>query len=765
MQQQRKQILRIIFGLSLLIMGQAFGNILRAQDVQLKILNAVSMEPIEGVNVYCKDKFGTEGGVRSGENGKAVLSNFHFTMMLTISMIGYEKDTVVLTQETVQWKNYGYYYTVLLKPTNIQLKKTVITGQVSPVLGSNSIYKVNSITEADIAKRAAVNLTDVLQFEMNQFVSNDNILGASSNIGGIGAQNVKILLNGVPLNGSEAGFIDLNQININNVKRIETVQGPMSVMYGSNALGGVINIITKEAKKETEIGLRAYADNLMRMNLAADLGFKKNNHNLKLSMGRNFFRGWTPTDSIDRWVLWKPKVQYNADLSYRYSLPKGKISLYSFVLSERIENRGIPVLTPFKGFAFDEYYTTHRIRNTVNVDYQLSPKEYFKAQNTFSIYNRKKNKFYKDLVNMESRLTEDVNDHDTSIFYQYHFRGAVNSSRIKNTDLILGYEVNHENTRSTKISSPNFSTVPQITPDNNLSGARTMTELGVFASANYQIKNLSIMPSLRFNAHSVFKRNVSYGLHLKYSPTKTLHYRASIAQGYRSPNIKELYLEFIDNNHRILGNESLLQEEGWHAEITGEKTWSLGKDREFLLEGNANYNLLKNKISLQTINVVRNELQYFNIEDFANFMSFVKMKYHAKNIQGSFGISRTMLLKSTGLPASSFGEILTSATYTIPKINAQLNAFYRYTANQPIYFVDGSFAMSKALHISNVSLSKSFADWGLRLQLGVKNVFNIQNNILNEGSASSLTASPHGSESSTTLLLPRSVFLEVLYKF
>lgn len=763
----RKNIaLRILLCAAFIVINALYGGaVLYAQDVQLKIIDAESLTPIEGVNVYCKDKFGTQGGARSGQNGKATLSNYRFPLVLSISMIGYEKDTLVLTQENAQWKNYGYYYTVLLKSKNIHLKKTVITGQLNPVLGSNSIYKVNSITEAEIAKRAAVNLTDVLQFEMNQFVSNDNILGASSNIGGIGAQNVKILLNGVPLNGSEAGFIDLNQININNVKRIETVQGPMSVMYGSNALGGVINIITKEAKKKMEVGLRAYMDNLVRMNLAADVGFKKKNHNLKFSIGRNFFRGWSPEDSIQRWTLWKPKIQHNADLSYRYLLPKGKISLYSFFLNEEIENKGIPVITPFKGFAFDEYYRTNRIRNTINFDYQISPKEFFKTQNTFSIYNRKKNKYYKDLVSMETRLTDDVNDHDTSIFHQYHFRGAMNTSRVKNTDIILGYEVNHEATRSTKISSPNFvNLTPSSTLDNNLSGARNMTEIGIFSSANYQIGNVSIMPSIRFNAHSVFKRNISYGLHLKYSPTKTLHYRASVAQGYRSPNIKELYLEFIDNNHRILGNESLLQEKGLHAEISGEKKWSLGKEREFLLEGNATYNLLKNKISLQTINVIRNELQYFNIEDFANFMSFVKFKYHAKSIQGSLGISRTMILQSTGLPASSFGELLASSTYTIPKINARINAFYRYTANQPIYFVDGSFAMSKSLHIANVSLSKSFAEHKLRLQVGVKNLFNIQNNILNEGSASSLTASPHGSESSTTLLLPRSVFFEVLYK-
>ena len=177
-----------------------------AQDVKLKVLDAVSLTPIEGVNIYCKDKFEKKGGVRSAQNGVAILSNYRFPIKVTFSMIGYEKDTIILTQESAQWKNYGYYYTLMMKPRSTHLKKTVITGRLRPVLSGNSIYKVNTITETEIAKRAAVNLTDVLQFEMNQFVSNDNILGASSNIGGIGAQNVKILLNGVPLNGSEAGF-------------------------------------------------------------------------------------------------------------------------------------------------------------------------------------------------------------------------------------------------------------------------------------------------------------------------------------------------------------------------------------------------------------------------------------------------------------------------------------------------------------------------------------------------------------------------------
>ena len=91
---------------------------------------------------------------------------------------------------------------------------------------------------------------------------------------------------------------------------------------------------------------------------------------------------------------------------------------------------------------------------------------------------------------------------------------------------------------------------------------RNMSEIGLFSSASYDLGEWSIMPSLRFNMHSVFNKNISYGLHLKYSPNKSVHYRASIAQGYRTPNIKEMYLEFVDINHSILGNENLGQRRG-----------------------------------------------------------------------------------------------------------------------------------------------------------------------------------------------------------
>ena len=65
---------------------------------------------------------------------------------------------------------------------------------------------------------------------------------------GISSDYIQILIDGVPIIGRRSGNFDLSRITLGNVKQIEIVKGPSSSLYGSEALGGVINIITEESK-------------------------------------------------------------------------------------------------------------------------------------------------------------------------------------------------------------------------------------------------------------------------------------------------------------------------------------------------------------------------------------------------------------------------------------------------------------------------------------------------------------------------------------
>src|SRR5690242_6859536 len=93
---------------------------------------------------------------------------------------------------------------------------------------------------------AAQNLKEALSYELNIHLMEDNILGSGLQIQGIGGENVKILIDGMPITGRQNGNIDLSQILMDNVERIEIVEGPLSVSYGTDALAGTINIITKK---------------------------------------------------------------------------------------------------------------------------------------------------------------------------------------------------------------------------------------------------------------------------------------------------------------------------------------------------------------------------------------------------------------------------------------------------------------------------------------------------------------------------------------
>ena len=129
------------------------------------------------------------------------------------------------------------------------LDEVVVTGQYRPQSLKQSVYKVSVINQERIRMRGATDIATVLNNEIGIRFSTDRILRETDvNIMGMSGQNVKVLFDGIPLVDRESTKQSLSQIDINTVERIEIVEGPMSVVYGTDALAGVINIITKKVR-------------------------------------------------------------------------------------------------------------------------------------------------------------------------------------------------------------------------------------------------------------------------------------------------------------------------------------------------------------------------------------------------------------------------------------------------------------------------------------------------------------------------------------
>ena len=140
--------------------------------------------------------------------------------------------------------------------------------------------------------QAANNLKDLLEKQLNMSVTVDNILGSSVSIQGISGQNVKILIDGVPVIGRLNGNIDLTQINLNNIERVEIIEGPLSVDYGTDALAGTINLITdKQLNDGFSSTYNLYYETVGQYNFDFTLNFKRKVMLLILILEGNILMG------------------------------------------------------------------------------------------------------------------------------------------------------------------------------------------------------------------------------------------------------------------------------------------------------------------------------------------------------------------------------------------------------------------------------------------------------------------------------------------
>jgi len=118
-----------------------------------------------------------------------------------------------------------------LQPDSLHqmLDETVVTGVSAPVKMQNALSQYRVITKEAMKAQGAVTVADALTTQLNLNIGNDRALGSNITMQGLGGDKVKILIDGLPVNGRENGNVDLGQLSVNNVARIEIVQ-PISAI-------------------------------------------------------------------------------------------------------------------------------------------------------------------------------------------------------------------------------------------------------------------------------------------------------------------------------------------------------------------------------------------------------------------------------------------------------------------------------------------------------------------------------------------------------
>lgn len=734
-----KDVFVRIIGLMMLLLS---ANLIFGQQAFIRIIDAKTKEPVQFASV-CFQGLKTVALQQavSDRDGK-VTNNCKERSKLAVTYVGYETLT-----DTVE---PGATVTLMLVPAVLNMSEFVVTAQFKPEKADKSIYKINVINSRQIERKAATNLSDLLKTESNVRISQSGVMGANLSFMGLSGENVKILLDGVPVIGRLDGNIDINQLNLYNVDHVEIIEGPMSVIYGSNAIGGVVNIITKENKSSPLTAFaNAYYESVGQYNFSLGSSLHNRNNTLSVDLSRNFFDGFSGSEQ-SRQMTWDPKQQYNANAYYLYSTNKIRVKLSMQYFDELIQSKG-ELIGPYYEKAIDKYFHTVRQTSKAEASYTFSPRKQLSFVGAFSTYNRKQEIYLNDLTVLEKVIAGG----DTTNLISYYLRSMYESFYFENKlKTQLGIEGSYDVTEGARI----------------LGLAQEIGDFAGFLNASFSPDpKFTIQPGARLIYNTKYAAPVVYSINAKYAFSSHSSLRATFARGFRSPSIKELYLDFVDINHDLHGNPDLKAESSYNTNLNF--TYNRETTRSYInTELSLFYNNVDNMIEMLQVG---NSIKTYT---YGNVLKFISQGVEANasvnfyprfTIKGGVSyIGRKFPLKGVEGAGDKFyysTDYNLALTYNIEKYNASFTTNLKITSKYPQLSPDATFNNDyiEGYPSLDVILVKNFFQSRLAVSVGGKNLFDVTNVEAGMGGSGAHSAS----NGASVIAWGRTVFVRLTYNY
>ena len=650
-----------------------------------------------------------------------------------------------------------------------ELGEVVVTGQYKPQSAKNSVYQVRTISKERKQKQGATKLQDALSNELNIRFSQDLATGGSDiTMMGLKGQNVKILIDGVPMVGRQgtSNEIDINQVDINSIERVEIVEGPMSVVYGADALAGVINIITKKAAP-AKISVTA---RLHEESVGSEYGIEQGIHNpyagLTLrhksweaggGIGYNYFGGWKDT-AVDRELVWHKKRQVLGNAFVGYS--KGKFSIrYRFDgLDEVITNPG-NFLYPQQGsgdtLANDQEYITQRIMHQLQGSVFFNSDFNIQLQSSYTDYSRQVFSTTVSKNTGDVRLNTAPGSQSVVNFTGFTFRTTAFYKVSKVVSFQPGIDINMESGEGERLKE----------------GSNTINDYAFFLTAEIRpTEKINIRPGIRIIENSEYDAPpVVPSLNTKFILSTNFDLRLSYARGFRAPSIRELYFNFFDANHQIIGNPDL-EAETSHS-FTGSLNWEKTSKQEVkytsVLSGF--YNDIENLIDYAVSASDPNVFMLTNVSDSRTAGVSLVSTARRKQWSISAGFAYTGFYNDYSesdktLPELQWSpEINSTIGYTFSKIGLNANLFYKFTGKRPYYAVNTNQEMvlteQEGYHLADLTFQKKAFKF-FSFSAGVRNLFDVDriNSTVTSGGV-------HSSGGTRNIATGRSFFIGVNFSW
>jgi len=548
-----------------------------------KIIDANTKQALPFVNVWIEN---TIIGTTSDVNGDFCLNTDGIkkdTISLLFSSLSYQKQTQKINL------NSNITVTVLMNPATVTLSEVLVTSNKN----SNSLKEQTVIPEMvskqTIIESGAQNIPEILLKQSGVSLAGQ-AYHASPSIRGLARKRVVVMLDGEKVSSERNVGAPGTFINPFEIERIEILKGPYSTLYGSDAIGGVVNIISKNFKQPF------YGNHLGgQLNMSYKSVNNAKNTNLAINGKNN-------------------KILYHINAGYRdadnYKIPGGKELMNSFYEEKHFGGKLIYNIDKNQTLTLKSYYSkggpigkpaydtlTNAIHNIDNhfitgINYKINniSKYFTKAEINITRHYHKLGatiiKHKQETNSDEDKLIYNQKNLDgTDYIAQYDMYFTLN----KKLKILTGFDAyirNNININENKVVRNYNSNVFLMENNDTLLLDASQNSYGVFTQADYLFSDkLFFNAGLRWNYITTNKpvnlnnnqtnNSFSGNFGVSYNPFKKISIKANVGSAFRAPDIKELYITTNTPGGVNVGNPDLIPEQSLNLDLafvyTGKK--------------------------------------------------------------------------------------------------------------------------------------------------------------------------------------------------